>query len=248
MAAVYEVTPRQLFVRQLGLRAYLEVAEDMRRFTNNRTEGTLDEMWVVQHYPVFTQGQAGKPEHLLAPTTIPVIQTERGGQITYHGPGQLVIYPLLDIRRLSLTVRDLVSSLELTVVDLLKYYGIDAAPHPGAPGVYVGEFNNDNSQVEGRRKIASLGLRIRRGYSFHGVAINVDMDLEPFKLINPCGYQGLQMTQMVDEVTPGKGTFNNFNTENGNNVQFDIEQMGNQFAEYFANRLQLPLTDSTEDQ
>ncbi len=174
-------------VRQLGLQDYRPVWQSMTDFTNQRTPETPDELWLVEHPPVFTQGQAGKPEHLLLPGDIPVIQTDRGGQVTYHGPGQLVAYPLLDLRRLKLGVRDLVSAIEQTIVATLAVYGIEAYPKPDAPGVYVAGD-----------KIASLGLRVRRGCSFHGLALNVDMDLEPFQRINPCGYEGLAMTQMRD--------------------------------------------------
>lgn len=174
-------------VRQLGLQDYRPVWQSMTDFTNQRTPETPDELWLVEHPPVFTQGQAGKPEHLLLPGEIPVIQTDRGGQVTYHGPGQLVAYPLLDLRRLKLGVRDLVSAIEQTIVATLAVYGIEAYPKPDAPGVYVAGD-----------KIASLGLRVRRGCSFHGLALNVDMDLEPFQRINPCGYEGLAMTQMRD--------------------------------------------------
>lgn len=159
----------------------------MSDFTNQRTPETTDQLWLVEHPPVFTQGQAGKAEHLLFPGDIPVVQTDRGGQVTYHGPGQLVAYPLLDLRRLKIGVRDLVTAIEQTLVATLAHYGIDAAAKPDAPGVYV----------KGN-KIASLGLRVRRGCSFHGLALNVDMDLAPFLRINPCGYQGLAMTQMKD--------------------------------------------------
>ena len=161
--------------------------QSMTDFTNQRTPETPDELWLVEHAPVFTQGQAGKPEHLLLPGEIPVIQTDRGGQVTYHGPGQVVAYPLLDLRRLKMGVRDLVSAIEQTIVATLAVYGIEAYPKPDAPGVYVAGD-----------KIASLGLRVRRGCSFHGLALNVDMDLEPFQRINPCGYAGLAMTQMRD--------------------------------------------------
>ena len=174
-------------VRQLGLQDYRPVWQSMTDFTNQRTPETPDELWLVEHPPVFTQGQAGKPEHLLLPGDIPVIQTDRGGQVTYHGPGQLVAYPLLDLRRLKLGVRDLVSAIEQAIVATLAVYGIEAYPKPDAPGVYVAGD-----------KIASLGLRVRRGCSFHGLALNVDMDLEPFQRINPCGYEGLAMTQMRD--------------------------------------------------
>lgn len=174
-------------MRQLGLQDYRPVWQSMTDFTNQRTPETPDELWLVEHPPVFTQGQAGKPEHLLLPGDIPVIQTDRGGQVTYHGPGQLVAYPLLDLRRLKLGVRDLVSAIEQAIVATLAVYGIEAYPKPDAPGVYVAGD-----------KIASLGLRVRRGCSFHGLALNVDMDLEPFQRINPCGYEGLAMTQMRD--------------------------------------------------
>lgn len=162
----------------------------MSDFTNQRTPETIDQLWLVEHPPVFTQGQAGKVEHLLFPGEIPVIQTDRGGQVTYHGPGQLVAYPLLDLRRLKIGVRDLVTAIEQTIVATLTHYGIESAAKPDAPGVYVcGD------------KIASLGLRVRRGFSFHGLALNVDMDLSPFQRINPCGYQGLRMTQVCDLVS-----------------------------------------------
>ncbi len=174
-------------VRHLGVVEYLPTLEAMRTLTAERDEHTPDEIWLLQHPAVFTQGQAGKAEHLLAPGEIPVIQVERGGQVTYHGPGQLVAYLMLDLRRLGLGVRDLVSAMEQSLVDLLASYGVDAAPKADAPGVYVrGE------------KIASLGLRVRRGCSFHGLALNVDMDMSPFARINPCGYSGLKMVQLKD--------------------------------------------------
>jgi lipoyl(octanoyl) transferase len=189
-------TPLQhpVVVRHLGLQEYPVVWEAMRKFTDSRSVDDRDELWLVEHPPVFTQGQAGKPEHVLAAGDIPIVATDRGGQVTYHGPGQLVAYPLLDLKRLKLGVRELVSLLEDTVIQLLESYGITSAARPDAPGVYV----------EGR-KIASLGLRVRRGCSFHGVAVNVNMDLEPFLRINPCGYNGLQMTQigaLTAEVPP----------------------------------------------
>ncbi len=174
-----------LEVVNLGLRDYASSWQAMSDFTNQRTAETVDQLWLVEHPPVFTQGQAGKAEHLLFPGDIPVVQTDRGGQVTYHGPGQLVAYPLLDLRRLNVGVRELVTRIEQTLVATLAHYGIDSAAKPDAPGVYV---NGD--------KIASLGLRVRRGCSFHGLALNVDMDLSPFQRINPCGYQGLAMTQM----------------------------------------------------
>ncbi|TCO78886.1 lipoyl(octanoyl) transferase [Plasticicumulans lactativorans] len=178
---------RQAVVRDLGLRAYAPVFAAMQAFTSARDESTPDEIWRVQHPPVFTQGLAGKAEHLLATGDIPVVQVDRGGQVTYHGPGQLVIYTLLDLVRAGLGVRALVSALEGSVIDLLAGFGIDAHARPDAPGVYVAGA-----------KIASLGLRVRRGRSYHGVAFNIDMDLEPFARINPCGYAGLAITQLRD--------------------------------------------------
>nr|WP_319526908.1 lipoyl(octanoyl) transferase LipB [Pseudomonas laurentiana] len=183
--------PGSLGFRELGLLPYEPVWEAMRRFTDTRGPQTGDEVWLVEHPPVFTQGQAGKAEHVLLPGDIPVVQVDRGGQVTYHGPGQLVAYLLLDVRRLGFGVRDLVSRIERCLIDLLAGYGIEAAAKPDAPGVYV-----DGA------KIASLGLRIRNGCSFHGLALNVDMDLAPFRRINPCGYAGLAMTQLRDQTGP----------------------------------------------
>ncbi|AIR89271.1 lipoyl(octanoyl) transferase LipB [Pseudomonas cremoricolorata] len=177
--------------RELGLQPYEPVLEAMRRFTGQRDAAVQDEVWLVEHTPVFTQGQAGKPEHLLLPGDIPLVQTERGGQVTYHGPGQLVAYLLLDVRRRGIGVRELVSRIERSLVDLLASYGVPAAAKPDAPGVYVNGA-----------KIASLGLRIRNGCSFHGLALNVDMDLAPFRRINPCGYAGLVMTQLREHTGP----------------------------------------------
>lgn len=178
-----------LGVRELGLLEYQPAWQAMQRFTNERGPATGDEIWLLQHPPVFTQGQAGKPEHLLLPGDIPVVQADRGGQVTYHGPGQLVCYLLLDVRRLGIGVRELVSRIEQSLIDLLASYDVQANSKPDAPGVYV-----DGA------KIASLGLRIRNGRSFHGLALNVDMDLEPFGRINPCGYAGMSMTQLADLV------------------------------------------------
>lgn len=159
----------------------------MQSFTEARGPGTADELWFLEHPPVFTLGMAGREGHLLATGDIPVVKIDRGGQVTYHGPGQLVVYPLLDLRRLGLGVRGLVTALEQGVVALAAAHGIEAAGRREAPGVYVGA-----------RKLASLGLRVRRGCSFHGLALNVDMDLEPFGRIDPCGLPGLQMTQLRD--------------------------------------------------
>jgi len=179
-----------LGVRQLGLLPYESTLLAMQRFTDARDELTPDELWLLQHTPVFTQGQAGKAEHLLNPGDIPVVKADRGGQVTYHGPGQLVAYLLLDVRRLGFGVRELVSRIELSLIELLASYGITALAKADAPGVYV-----DGA------KIASLGLRIRNGRCFHGLALNVDMDLEPFRRINPCGYAGMAITQLADQVT-----------------------------------------------
>ncbi|UJD93893.1 lipoyl(octanoyl) transferase LipB [Lelliottia amnigena] len=185
----------KILVRHLGLQPYEPVSHAMHDFTDSRDDHTPDEIWLVEHHPVFTQGQAGKAEHVLVPGDIPVIQSDRGGQVTYHGPGQQVMYVLLNLKRRKLGVRELVTLLEQTVVDTLAEYGIDAHPRADAPGVYVGEM-----------KICSLGLRIRKGCSFHGLALNINMDLSPFLRINPCGYAGMEMTQMrqwVENVTPG---------------------------------------------
>lgn len=162
-------------------------------FTDRRTAETEDEFWLLEHDPVFTLGQAGKMEHVLAPGDIPVIPVDRGGQVTYHGPGQIVGYPLLDLRRAKLGVRDLVHGIEQAIIDTLEHWNIVAIRHPGAPGVYVADA-----------KIASLGLRVRRGCTFHGLAFNVAMDLEPFHRINPCGYKGLRMTQVIDFGGPSR--------------------------------------------
>ncbi|WP_217520700.1 lipoyl(octanoyl) transferase LipB [Vibrio metschnikovii] len=176
-----------LVIRRLGRQDYLPVWQAMHQFTDQRDEQTADEIWLVEHHPVFTQGQTGKAEHLLNPGNIPVVQSDRGGQVTYHGPGQLVVYVLINLRRKKLGVRELVTRIEQLVIDTLKTYHIDSAARPDAPGVYV----------DGK-KICSLGLRIRKGCSFHGLALNVNMDLSPFLRINPCGYQGMEMVQVCD--------------------------------------------------
>ncbi|GGZ46106.1 lipoyl(octanoyl) transferase [Shewanella chilikensis] len=173
-----------LHIRHLGNMDYETVWHAMQHYTDTRDEHSRDELWLVEHPPVFTQGQAGKSEHLLNTGDIPVIQVDRGGQVTYHGPGQLVAYPLINIKRRKLGVRQLVTDIEQSLVELLKRFDIPAYAKADAPGVYVEE-----------RKIASLGLRIRKGCSFHGLALNVDMDLAPFRRINPCGYAGLEMAQ-----------------------------------------------------
>lgn len=181
-----------LHIHRLGRQPYEPVWRAMQAFTDARGPDTADELWMVEHEPVFTLGQAGRWEHVLAPGDIPVIPVDRGGQVTYHGPGQIVGYPLLDLRRLGIGVRELVRRIEQAVIDTLDHWNIVAARRDGAPGVYVAGT-----------KIAALGLRVRRGCSFHGLAFNVAMDLEPFRRINPCGYEGLRVTQMVDLGGPG---------------------------------------------
>lgn len=180
---------RTLLCKNLGQREYLETWQDMREFTAKRQANTLDECWLLEHLPVYTQGQAGKAEHLLNPGTIPVVQTDRGGQITYHGPGQVILYLLLDLKRHSLGIKELIRTMELAVIQLLTEHQITGNTKCKAPGVYV---QND--------KIASLGLRVRRGCTYHGLSLNVNMDLTPFQHINPCGYPNLKVVQMRDFV------------------------------------------------
>jgi lipoyl(octanoyl) transferase len=180
-----------------GLLDYHQIHEKMLHFTQNRHAQTRDEIWLLQHQRVFTQGQAGKPEHILFSGDIPVVQSDRGGQVTYHGPGQLVVYLMIDMKRKSWGPRQLVSGIENAIVSTLKDYNIDSAPKKDAPGVYV---NYDTDSLKSDAKIASLGLRIKQGRSFHGLALNIDMDMEPFLRINPCGYAGLAMTQMATEL------------------------------------------------
>lgn len=182
---------------QQGLLDYHQIHEKMLHFTKNRNEQTGDEIWLLQHHKVFTQGQAGKPEHVLFAGDIPVVQSDRGGQVTYHGPGQLVIYLMIDIQRKNWGPRQLVSAIEDAIVATLKDYNIESAPKLDAPGVYV-SYNTDTIKTDA--KIASLGLRIKQGRSFHGLALNIDMDMEPFQRINPCGYAGMAMTQMATEL------------------------------------------------
>lgn len=176
-----------LRVRRHGMVEYEPVWQEMQEFTNNRDEFTPDEVWILQHPPVFTQGQSGKAEHVLAPGDIPVVQVDRGGQVTYHGPGQIVAYLMIDIKRRKIGVRALVNSIEEAIIRVLAGFGVMGQRREGAPGIYVDEA-----------KIAALGLRVRRGRSFHGLAFNIDMDLEPFSRINPCGFQGLAVTQLAD--------------------------------------------------
>jgi len=176
-----------LKIRRLGRQPYEPTWRAMSAFTDNRVADTVDELWLLEHDPVFTLGQAGKMEHVLMPGDIPVVPVDRGGQVTYHGPGQIVAYPLIDLRRVGVGVRELVNRIEQSIIDTLQHWQIGAARREGAPGVYVDAA-----------KIAALGLRVRRGCSFHGLAFNVAMDLEPFQRINPCGYKGLAVTQVLD--------------------------------------------------
>lgn len=176
-----------LIIRDLGLVDYTSTWQRMQQFTDQRDDDTIDEIWLLEHPPVFTQGQAGKAEHLLFPGDIPVVQVDRGGQVTYHGPGQLVAYVLLNIKRRNLGVRQLVNLIEQSIIATLAQNQVEAYAKADAPGVYVDE-----------KKVASLGLRVRKGCTFHGLALNVDMDLSPFSRINPCGYAGMQMVQSKD--------------------------------------------------
>jgi lipoyl(octanoyl) transferase len=177
----------QLIIRDLGRQDYQPVWERMQAFTRERDETTTDELWFVEHPPVYTQGVSGKPEHVLDAHGIPVIQSNRGGQVTYHGPGQIVGYVLFDLRRKKMGIRALVTQLETAVIELLRGYRIEAQARADAPGVYVAD-----------RKVAALGLRVSQGCSYHGLALNVDMDLQPFEWINPCGYKELRVTQLKD--------------------------------------------------
>ena len=187
MATASEFEPGVLRVHQLGRQPFLRVWPAMEAYSDQRGEDGEDQLWLLEHEPVFTLGQAGRPEHVLAPGDIPVVRTNRGGQVTYHGPGQIVAYPLIDLRRRHLGVREFVCRIEQALIDTLASWDIQAARTEGAPGVYVGGA-----------KIGALGLRVRRGCSFHGLAFNVNLDPEPFSRINPCGYQGLQVTSVLE--------------------------------------------------
>jgi lipoyl(octanoyl) transferase len=199
-------------VKWLGRVPYEPTWRAMQQFTAERDEHTDDEIWLLEHEPVYTLGMNADRAHLLAPGDIPVVQIDRGGQVTYHGPGQLVVYPLIDVRRANLGVRGLVTALECAVIDLAARHGIEALGRDGAPGVYVAG-----------RKLASVGLRIRRGGSYHGLALNVNMDLGPFGRINPCGYAGLEMTQLASLGGPSS-----------------VEQVGWELAQLLLERLRLP--------
>jgi lipoyl(octanoyl) transferase len=185
------IDPRPV-IRHLGRVEYEPTWRAMQRFTDERNAATPDEIWFLEHPPVFTLGMNASPAHVLAPGDIPVVQIDRGGQVTYHGPGQLVVYPLVDLRRARLGVRDIVTALETSVIQLAAEFGIEAEARRGAPGIYVAD-----------KKLGSVGIRIRRHSSYHGLAVNVNMDLEPFHRINPCGYQGLEMTQLAELGGPG---------------------------------------------
>tara|TARA_Y100000815_G_C13216817_1_gene452751 strand:- start:84 stop:737 length:654 start_codon:yes stop_codon:yes gene_type:complete len=203
------LTAHVLYYKDLGLVPYLPIWQKMQSFTQNRTAETPDQIWFLQHEPVFTQGQNGKPEHLLAPKEIPVVQVDRGGQITYHGPGQLVVYLLIDIKRQNFGIRHLVTTIEESVIQYLASLNIPAQARKDAPGVYIGDM-----------KIASLGLRVKRGCSYHGLAFNIHMDLEPFSRINPCGLTNIKMTQVND--------FTN---------NWDFEQIKQQLLSYYCKYL-----------
>jgi len=181
------MTTNTITIKWLGQQDYLTCWEQMKAFTNSRDEQTPDEIWLLEHHPVFTQGQNGKPEHILAAGDIPVVKTDRGGQVTYHGPGQLMVYTLIDLKRKKTNIREFVTKLEQSVIDLLSAHHITAEANPEAPGVYVAG-----------KKICSIGLRVRKGCSYHGIAFNIAMDLNPFSRINPCGYAELKMTQFSE--------------------------------------------------
>jgi lipoyl(octanoyl) transferase len=187
-------------IKYLGRSDYEKTWQAMKQFTDQRDANTADELWITEHDPVFTQGLNGKPEHILQTSNIPVIQIDRGGQITYHGPGQLVLYCLLNIQRLGFGVRTLVSMIEQSIVELLVRYDIDAFSRPDAPGVYVSLTPSGcyDMSTEQMAKIAALGLRIRKGCCYHGLSLNINMDLKPFSYINPCGFEGLAVTQMME--------------------------------------------------
>lgn len=199
-------------IRRLGRVEYESAWQAMRTFTDARDPATADEFWRLEHPPVFTLGRAGRREHVLAPGDIPVVPVDRGGQVTYHGPGQLVIYTLVDLRRLGIGVRRLVRTIEAALIDTLARHGVTAVTRDGAPGVYVRE-----------RKIAALGLRVRHGCSFHGLALNVDCDLEPFDRIDPCGYRGLRVTRTRDE-----------------GIEADMERLGDDLLDALRVRLGYP--------
>jgi lipoyl(octanoyl) transferase len=199
-------------VRHLGEVDYQKTWQKMQHFANSRQQDTVDELWFLQHPPVYTLGKNAKTEHVLNPADIPVINSDRGGQVTYHGPGQIVVYTMLDLNRLQIGVRELVTVIEQSIIELLDSYGVNSSARRDAPGVYVNDA-----------KIAALGLRVRKGCSFHGLALNVDMDLEPFSRINPCGYKGLEVTQLKNLVTELeiKGVVDNLQQILLNNLSYE---------------------------
>ena len=203
----------QLHIQHLGLCDYETTWRKMQHYTDQRTAESRDQLWLLQHPPVFTLGLAGKPEHLLAPGDIPIIKADRGGQVTYHGPGQLMAYLLLDLRKKKFGIKLLVAHIELAIINLLKDYGISGCTKAGAPGIYVGE-----------KKIAALGLRVRRGCTFHGLSLNVDMNLEPFSRINPCGFPGLEVTQLAEQggVTDMKQVEENLSLHLANQLDYTL--------------------------
>lgn len=180
-----------LEVLELGMQDYKSCMHKLREFTTNRDKHTTDQIWILQHHPVFTQGQAGKAEHILNPGDIPIVQSDRGGQVTYHGPGQLIVYFLIDLPRKRINVRNFIDSIQQAVISLLASYDIQGYSDPEAPGVYVAG-----------KKLCSIGVRVRKGCTYHGISLNVDMDLEPFKRINPCGYTGMEISQISNYVQP----------------------------------------------
>lgn len=205
--ATTEDSPPGLKLRRLGLQDYGPIFKSMRYLAANADSGRDDEIWLLSHKPVYTQGQAGKAEHILNPLAIPIVQVDRGGQVTYHGPGQLVCYPLLNVKRRRFGVRALVNVLETAVIATLEEFGIEGETRANAPGVYV---NN--------AKIAALGLRIKNGWSYHGLSFNISMDLQPFAGINPCGYAGLQVTQLADLLPPDPALMQTASTVLGNKL------------------------------
>jgi lipoyl(octanoyl) transferase len=209
MATRLMMQSKHIEIRNLGLSDYQQTWDSMKAYTHARDAQTPDQLWITEHAPVFTQGLNGHSEHVLDPGDIPLVQIDRGGQVTYHGPGQLVLYCLLDLNRLGIGVKGLVSRLENSVIDWLSAYQVSAHTRPGAPGVYVGEA-----------KIAALGLRIRKGCCYHGLSFNVDMELEPFSRINPCGYRGLAVTQLRDL-----------------GIDLDIDRVGHELADTITGNL-----------
>lgn len=207
-----------MIIKYLGEQAYQDTWGHMLKFTQERDENTEDELWLLQHPPVFTLGQAGKKEHILNPHNIPVINTDRGGQVTYHGPGQIVAYILCDLKRRNIGIRNFVCLLEKIIIETLATYQITANGNRNMPGVYV---NN--------KKIASIGLRVKRGCSYHGICFNIDMDMTPFKYINPCGYENLEMTQLIDLVT-----LTNPNNSKNNNIKIEtvMERLSQAFSRH----------------